>query len=309
MTIFQIVFPIFAIAILGYLLAHRQYFRPPEIAGISRFVFMVAIPVMLFNAMAKISLPEALEWGFLLSYYLAAFITYALAMLIGRFCFNYTLAEQGIFGLACSYSNTVLIGIPVVLAAFGDKGQLPIFMLISVHSGIMFFIVTLIAETDGGTSNNPLRIAQQAAQKIATNSIVLGLAFGLLFNALTLELPVALDSTISRIAGAALPCALFVLGASLSRYQPQGHLSPASTIIVLKMAIHPFLVWLFAFHLFQVESPWAEIAVLTASLPVGINAYVFAEKYQVCIAPLATAILISTTLAMGSLSVMLWLLL
>ncbi len=132
---------------------------------------------------------------------------------------------------------------------------------------------------------------------------------GLLFNWLALDLPEAIDNTISWIGRAALPCALFVLGASLSRYKLAGHFSQAGTVIALKMALHPLLVWILAFYVFQVEYVWGAVAVLIAAMPVGINSYVFAEKYKVCIAPLATAILISTTLSMGSLSVVLSLLL
>ena len=110
--IFNIVFPIFSIAIIGYLLAYFEFFKQSEIAGIARFVFTVAIPLMLFNSMANITLPETIEWGFLLSYYLAAFIIYGLGIFLGRTQFSYTLTEQGIFGLGCAYSNSVLIGIP-----------------------------------------------------------------------------------------------------------------------------------------------------------------------------------------------------
>ena len=309
MQIFNIVFPIFAIAILGYVLAYRNFFDGEEISGIARFVFMVAIPLMLFDSMANIDLPERIEWGFLLSYYLAAFTVYALGMLLGRTNFAYTLSEQGVFGLGCSYGNSVLIGIPVTLSAFGDEGELPLFLLISVHSGLMFFIVTVIAETGAAGESSYLEIAFLSFKKIATNTIVLGLMAGLLFNWLALDLPEAIDNTISWIGRAALPCALFVLGASLSRYKLAGHFSQAGTVIALKMALHPLLVWILAFYVFQVEYVWGAVAVLIAAMPVGINSYVFAEKYQVCIAPLATAILISTTLAMGSLSVVLSLLL
>ena len=309
MEIFNIVFPIFSIAIIGYLLAYFEFFKQQEIAGIARFVFTVAIPLMLFNSMANITLPETIEWGFLLSYYLAAFVMYGLGIFLGRTQFSYTLTEQGIFGLACGYSNSVLIGIPVTISAFGDEGQLPLFLLISIHSALMFFTVTLIAETGGAGESDYLSIAWLSLKKIIANPIVLGLMLGLLTNWLALELPEAIDNTIAWIARAALPCALFVLGASLSRYQLAGQFTQAGTIISLKMLLHPLLVAFFAFYVFQVEYIWGAVAVLIAAMPIGINSYVFAEKYQACIAPLATSILLSTMLSMGSLSVVLSLLL
>ena len=309
MEIFNIVFPIFSIAIIGYLLAYFEFFKQEEIAGIARFVFTVAIPLMLFNSMANITLPETIEWGFLLSYYLAAFLIYGLGIFLGRTQFSYGLTEQGVFGLGCAYSNSVLIGIPVTISAFGDEGQLPLFLLISIHSALMFFTVTLIAETGGAGESNYLNIAWLSLKKIIANPIVLGLMLGLLTNWLALALPEAIDNTIAWIARAALPCALFVLGASLSRYQLAGQFTQAGTIITLKMLLHPLLVAFFAFYIFQVQYVWGAVAVLIAAMPIGINSYVFAEKYQASVAPLATAILLSTMFAMGSLSVVLSLLL
>lgn len=309
MEIFNIVFPIFALAILGYLLAYYKFFSTNEISGIARFVFTVAIPLLLFDSMANLELPETIEWGFLLSYYGSAFIVYGIGMLFSRAQFGYTLAEQGIFGLGSCYANCVLIGIPVVVSAFGEEGKLPLFLLISMHSGLMFFSVTAIAEMDGTNQSSYLSIALLSLKKIISNPIVFGLLSGLFFNWLALELPHAIDNTISWIARAALPCALFVLGASLSRYKLAGHFAPAGAIISFKMLLHPFLVWILAFYVFQIQYIWGAVAVLVAAMPIGINSYVFAEKYQACIAPLATAILLSTTLAMGSLSLVLSLLL
>jgi hypothetical protein len=49
------------------------------------------------------------------------------------------------------------------------------------------------------------------------------------------------------------------------------------------------------------------VAVMAAGMPVGINAYMFAQKYHTGIAVLSTAVLLSTILAIFSQS--LWLLL
>jgi predicted permease len=44
---------------------------------------------------------------------------------------------------------------------------------------------------------------------------------------------------------------------------------------------------------------------MAAKMPVGINAYMFAQKYQECLRVVGTAVLISTLLAAGTQTVLL----
>ena len=66
-------------------------------------------------------------------------------MLIESFCLPIG-AEQGIFGLGASYSNMILIGLPIISTGLGDEALLPLFMLVSIHSALLFFVVTLLVE-------------------------------------------------------------------------------------------------------------------------------------------------------------------
>ena len=88
MTIIQVLFPVFAIALLGYLLTYKGIFGIRDIEGISRFVFTIALPVMLFNSMSKIELPDQPNWAFLLSYYLVALLIFLFSMWFSKRQFN-----------------------------------------------------------------------------------------------------------------------------------------------------------------------------------------------------------------------------
>ncbi|MCL4264177.1 MAG: AEC family transporter [Anaerolineae bacterium] len=302
MQIFEIIFPVFAISLVGYVLARRHFFQETHIIGLSRFVFHIAIPVLLFESLATIELPTQVNWQFLLCYYLVVVAIYGVSMWIGRVRFTYSAREQGVFGMGAAYSNLVLVGLPIVTAAFGDAALLPMFMIISIHSGVLFFIGTVMAERESSQGLAVTAVARQTINQLARNPIISSLLLGLLFNALALPMPGLLATTLDVLGQAALPCALIVLGASLSYFKPAGHLTAAWTMVGLKIIVQPVLVWLLAFHVFHLESLWGTIAVLAAGMPVGINAYMFAQKYEVCIAPLATAVLLSTFLSVGSLS-------
>lgn len=305
MTIIEVIFPVFAIVFIGYITAYTNLFAVRDIEGVSRFVFNIAIPALLFNSLSHLELPAQLNWQFLCSYYVVVIVIYSLGIWTSKHWFAGTLQEQGVFGMGAAYSNLVLVGLPIISAGLGEAALLPLFMIISVHSAILFFIVTMLVERGNGYGRSPWQIVTQTLKNLAHNPIIIGLALGLVVNLLTITLPKPIDDTISILGRATLPCALFVLGASLNAYKLSGHFAEAWTMIGLKMVLQPFLVWVLAFGVFHLDPLWGAVAVMAAGMPVGVNAYMVAQKYQVSIATLSTSILMSTMLAVLSQSLLL----
>jgi malonate transporter len=227
---------------------------------------------------------------------------YAAGFLIGRRRFGYGRKGGALFGMGSSYSNMVLIGIPVITAGLGDEALLPLLLLISVHAAIQFTLTTILAESEANGSTQPLDFIRLPVQKISRNPIIIGLVAGLLFNGLAIPIPEVIQSTITLIRGSALPAALFMLGASLAAYKISGQLDQASIIIGFKVLLQPLLVYLLVAVLFDLPQPWSSVAVLAAGLPVGINSAVFASKYEVVVAPIGTAVLLSTLISIGTIS-------
>jgi predicted permease len=304
--IVDIIVPVFGIVLIGFLAGKTRFFNDADIEGLTKFVFNFAIPVMLFETMANTTLPDQIEWGFLLSYYIGAFGVYGLAMVFGKVAFSQTLTEQGVFGLGAAYSNMVLLGVPLVLLSFGDEATVPLFLLISVHSGLMFFTVSVLGEVGRGEGKSFGALAWSALKGLIGNPIFGGLMLGTIFNLLNWTLPDAIGSVIQTLGSAALPSAVFALGASLSLYRLAGQMPQAMTMVLLKILVHPIIVWVMVTFVFEVDPLWASVAIVMAALPVGINVYLFAMRYRVVIAPSATAVLVSTGLSVATISLLLW---
>ena len=137
------------------------------------------------------------------------------------------------------------------------------------------------------------------------NPIFGGLMVGLAFNMASLSIAGPAETVVTWIRASALPAALFVTGASLRQYRVMGHVAEAGVMILLKLVAHPVAVWILAVFVFRLEPLWTAVGVLTAALPTGVNASVFASKYDAGIAPVVTATLVSTMLSVVSLSVLL----
>lgn len=311
--ILSVIFPVFAVAMLGYLLTWAGAFRVEDIPGLTRYVFNIALPVMLFDSMARVALPETVQWSFLLAYYLPTLLIYLVGTIIGRRAFRHTRPGSGVFAMGCAYSNTVLIGLPIITTAWGDAAILPLMMIVAVHAAVLFSLTTAVAESGGprrgtGTGAGGASIATvvfRTTTGILGNPIVGGLAVGLLFNFFSIAIPETVATITGWIRASAVPAALFVTGASLRRYRVTGHLAETGMMIILKLVIHPALVWAAAAFVLRLPPLWTAVAVVTAALPTGINTSVFATKYDAAVAPVTSAILVTTALSVVTLTILL----
>lgn len=307
-VIVDLIAPVFGLLAFGYLATLTPVFDQAAGRALASFVFWFAIPIMLFRNMADQALPEVLPWGFLLSYYVAAVIVFAVGTFASRLLFQARLEEQAIMGFGGSYGNVVLLGTPLVLSAFGPSATLPFFLILSFHSVLMFTLVTVVVELGQGARDELRQLPKRVGQGLVKNPILVALLGGLAFQALGLSLPGAVDRWAELIGDAAGPCALFSMGASLRAFRIGGALPRAAVMMTLKLLLLPLLVWLLATQLFTVPPLWVAVAVVTAALPCGVNSYLFAERYKVGQVESAAAILISTGLSVLTLSLLLdWL--
>ena len=298
--------PIFGLILIGYFVGWFGVIEKEGIAGLSRFTFRVAIPVMLVRAMANVSFSEAIEWPLMGAYFGGTLMAYGAGALVGKFVFGYSLRKQAVFGLGSSYSNIVVIGIPTVLLVFGDAGVLPMYMILSCNAALLFFITKSILGIAGGMTEGPLGLLVSVLKTNASNPVIVGLFAGLAINLAGLSIVEPFD-TIALMLGAAGPgCALFTLGASLSRYPLQGKLKKTVSLVLLKNLVHPLAVYALAFFVFDLSPVWAAVAVVVAAQPTGVNAYLFAEDSETVSSTVGAAVVVSTAVSIVSVALVLY---
>ncbi len=289
----DIILPVFGLVLLGFVAGRAGWIRENAIEGLSVFVFTFAIPVMLFRNIANADLPENMPWDFILAYYGASLMLFAATLGIARLLRLEALGAS-IYAMSCTYSNVVLLGIPLVITSLGEAANVPLFIIVSTHAAVMFFVTTFSAETARGDKSRLRHLPWQTLRVLVRNPIVVALAAGLVLNQLPFALPQTLDNVAAYLGSAALPCAVFSMGASISRYRISAEVKRIFMALVLKNLVHPALVWLFCALVFDVSPLWTAVAVMLAAAPSGINAYLFAQRYQVVVSATATVIVIST---------------
>lgn len=306
--VLDVVLPVFGILLLGYAAARGGWFDEGAQRGLGLFVFNFAIPILLFRTLAQTNLPSNPPWDLILSYYLGVLGIFCLGMLGARLMGHRSLDMLAILGFAGCFSNTVQIGMPLILKALGEGATFALFLLIALHGLVVITLFTVIMELARGRSDSLRKLPINTARGLLGNPIIVGLLLGLGYNLLGLPLPAAVDKIGQTMGQAVVPCALFSMGAGLARYRITGNLKEALMLVGLKNLLLPVVVYLLATQVFGISQLWLSVAVLLAALPIGVNPFLFAQRYQVGQQAVSTAIVLSTCVSVFSLTgLLLWL--
>ncbi len=307
-AVVDIAIPVFGLGLLGFLATRIGWFSEQAAGGLATFVFDFAIPFMLLRVLSSTDLPSEVPWGLMLTFYLPAFFVFVTGLVLANTLFARDYLTSVVAGFGSAFGNSMLLGLPLVLLSFGEEGAVPLFILLSVHGLSLFTFATILFEL-GLQKDGPggMRVLANVAKGLATNPIVWGLAGGVTMNLLELRMPSTLDRILEYLQQAVIPCSLFSQGASLSRYGVAGQVHLSLSVVTLKNFLFPGLVWLLGTFVFGLSTLWTMVAVMLAAQPSGVNTYLFANRYHAGTALATSTIFLSTVVALGSLSGLLYL--
>ncbi|MCB1507876.1 MAG: AEC family transporter [Hyphomicrobiaceae bacterium] len=301
-TVLPIVLPVFGLLFVGFGAARAGLVKDNVADGLSDFVFTVAVPCLLFKTLATADIPEASPWG----YWFAYFSGVAVAWLVASFSVIRIFGRDGrtavVSGFSAGQGNTVLIGIPLILVAYGDAGKVPIFLLLAIHLPLMMTVATLGIELASPGGRKPLgAVLRSLSVSIATHPIIIGIALGVVWRFTGWELPEVPLKLIDSLGSTAVPCALFSSGMALKRYGIAGDVRITVLVSFLKLVIHPAIFLALGWAL-GLPPVWIGAGLLFAACPTGINAYLVANRYGTGIRIASSTIALSTMVAVISVS-------
>ncbi|NIL76604.1 AEC family transporter [Rhodococcus sp. B10] len=268
---------IFIVIALGYLLARLGVLGPHGQFVLSRLVFYVATPSLLFVTLATSDLSVILS-PILVVAGVTALAVGAIYFVVAKFVLKRDVPEATIGGLASSYVNAANLGIPIAVFVLGDANFVAPLLLFQ----IMVYSPLALTILDLSTMGKKASIRNIVVTPFK-NPIVLAGAAGLLLSVFGIELPEALMQPFDLVGGAAVPGALLAFGLSLygTRVLEKGS-SPRRDVMIassLKMILQPLLGFLMALAMGLEGHELFAITVISA-LPTAQNVFVFAHRYN-----------------------------
>lgn len=304
-TTLNIILPVFGLVVCGYLVGRTKILTEEGIEGLTSFVFYVAVPILMFRSVLRSEIPDLGDIGILFAYYGGCYLTFIIALGIGKIAFRLPLDQLAIFGMGTMYSNTVLLGLPLVYATYGESGLIPLLLIIGFHNPMLITVVAIVVEFGRAERAGLASILVATLKILLKNPVVIAILFALAWRIIGIPIFAPVDRFAELMGAAGAPCALFALGASLTTYKIAGDISESAAIVFLKLVLHPCLVWVLAYHVFDLDPVWAAIATITAALPTGANVFIYSRGYGIYVARATSATLISTGLSIFSIGLLL----
>ena len=293
-NLFVIVAPVFLMIGCGFLAARSALMGREAIDGLMRFAQGFAIPCLLFNAVMNLDLDGVFEWRLLVAFYTGSISCFVMAMFVSRALFGRRPGESVVVGFGALFSNSVLLGLPITERAFGTEALAPNYAIVSLHAPICYLLGVVVMEFSRADSKPLSQTLLDAVWSLSQNPLMIGIALGFLANVSGLNLWSPVQAWLDMAARAALPVALFGLGAVLTRYQISRCIKEPLMVIAFSLIVHPTITWFLCAQVFELSVEFTRSAVVTAAMAPGINAYLFANMYQRAQDVAANAVLLGT---------------
>ncbi|AYZ31123.1 AEC family transporter [Serratia sp. FDAARGOS_506] len=287
--------PLFILIALGYGLIRWGEWPSSITDGLTRFVFSLALPAMLFRMMCDFSQRPAVDARLLIAFFGSCLIVFVLGRLVARHLFRLDGVSGSVFALGGIFSNNVMLGLPIAGVMLGEAA-IPSVALVLVFNGLILWTLVTVSIEWARNGSPTLSGFVKTARSVLTNPLIVGILSGTLFSLTGLPLPAFVDRPVSMLGQVAAPLSLVVLGMGLAEYRISEGWRLSSVICVLKLLVQPLVIWLLAW-IMDLPPMETRVVVLLGSMAVGVNVYLMSRQFNTLTGPAATSLVMSTVLA------------
>lgn len=287
--------PLFVLAGLGYALV--RWFRWPKSVSdaLTRFVFAVAVPALLFRLMSDFGKLPPVDARLLIAYFGGCFAVFVLGRLIASQLFAMDGAAQSVFAVGGIFANALLLGIPVAKVTLGDAA-IPVVSLVLVFNSMVLWTLVTVSVEWARTGHVSFAGFATTVKNVLTNPVVASILAGTAWGWAAWPLPAFADRTLDLLGQAAVPLSLIALGMGLAEFGVREAWRESTAICVLKLAVQPLAVFALARWL-GLPVLETQAVVLLSAMPVGANVYLMAREFNALPGAIAASLVISTVLA------------
>lgn len=309
--ILSITFPIYAAIAIGYVIVKKGWFETSQMKVLGQYVMNIALPALLFNAVASRDVAEVFHPGYMMVFALGGLGTIVVAY--AWFTVSGTEPPRravAVMGTACP--NSGFIGYPVMLLTFPELAGVILALNLLVESILLIPICLILMDLARGEGSKSL-VARIGGilWGVLKRPMVIGLLLGLLVSLLRVPVPDPVTRLMQMLAASASALSLVVIGGSLAGLPLRGNQWRAFQVAMGKLILHPalttFVLILLGALGLSLEPEMAIAVVLSAAMPMfGIYAVLAQEHGHEGMASIA--MLVTTTLGFFTLSALLgWL--
>ena len=302
--------PVVLLIAIGGAAGRLRLVRGEAVRDLSNMVFLVLVQALLFRTMATAHLDQLDLRSVVLYYIVAGALFFALLFAQGLS------SRSAVLALAAIFSNTLMIGVPLVQLAYGAQGLVHLFTLISMHALVLLTLATVVIEllvareqragAAAGWRQMAVTVAR-AVKNAILHPVPLPIIVGFLYSLTGWGLHPVVERPLKMLGDAFGPLALLLVGITLAQARIGPHVKGALRISAIKMVVHPALMALAGWAL-GVKGLALAVMVVAAALPIGANVFLFSQRYHTEEDLVTASVAVSTAVGLVTISVVMALL-
>lgn len=265
MSIATILFPDFALILLGFLLMRYADWGTQFWSGLERLIYYFLFPALLFYSTARTPLDFG-STGRMLQVALAAVAAGIALGWLAKLLFR---APPMMFesGVQTAFRFNSYIALAVASRLAGEQGTSLMALIIGFAVPVCnMAAVHALVHRSGGL-----------LQELAKNPLLMATAGGMAFNLLGLTLPDIIGATLSRMSNASIALGLMTVGAGLRLSGLHAAKGMAAYFLAVKLLALPAIGYLLG-RAVGLPPLQLQIAVVFCALPTASSAYVLAAR-------------------------------
>jgi predicted permease len=312
LEILAITCPIYLVVLAGYIATRSGLFARADMQVFGKFVFNLALPALIFNALAQRHISDILHPGYLLSYLFGSLLMLTLAFGIGRGLLGLNLVRSTFLAMGVSCSNSSFIGFPILMLMVAPVAGVALGLNVIVENLVMLPLLLAMAEhgkNGGGGAWH--QVIRQSAQRLMKNPLVISVTAGLIISVAQIPLPQPVVRSVNLFAQASGGLSLFAIGGMLVGLSLSAGWQRVVPLVAGKLIGHPLAVLLISsllLPLLGVAPMGPELraaALLMAAMPMLSIYPILAQAYGEADRS-ATALLICMVSSFFTLSAWMW---
>jgi len=282
-VIFNILFPVLSIIVMGFFIGRAGIFEIDFFAGINRLVYRYGLAPLLFvkTASMKINFSEAIKYSGSLILLISCLIIISMVVAL---VLKMPAKMRGAFMHCSIRGNFAYVGLPIILYSFTGSGiedKAMALAVVIITPAILFQNVSSIIIMIYHGKDREDRGVLSIALSIFKDPLIMGCTLGFTLNILGTPIPYAVIRTGESLGNMALPLALIGIGATIDLKLLRGALAPPIIAAFIKTFLSPVLMYIILYFFdIPVKSTAGSILMLISATSTAVSSYIVTLNYD-----------------------------
>lgn len=298
MEVINTVLPVFLIIAVGALFRRFRFYGEDFARGLSRLVYYIALPCLLFYRMAvsEFNFSQAGKAYFVVLCGMAGCV---IAAYIAAAVMRLPSASTSAFVQGSFRSNLAYVGLPIVIyyASYSYNSayaRVPVIAALVLGMMVPAYNLMAIIVLLAGKHKLNIHAVRHVLFETVRNPLVVSSVLGIAYSLTIGTLPSFADRALDALSQMALPLALLSIGASLAGRLQKDRVLPAVISALIKVAVAP-VIGIVLLMFMELPSAQRLVAMVFLACPTAISSHIYSQQFEAD-EQLSASIVVTTTL-------------